>query len=212
MAKTKPSPAQLTFEQIDALRADIPTGLFSVLTHYEQLFVLHLLASPKMVLADAARAAGCGKSRAKQAGHELMQRQKVKAAVDAAVAARSRRLEVTADAVVNELRKIAFADPRRAMEWDGDGVRFIPSDEIDSDTAGSIAEVSSRRRSESVGGTAERVTVELKMRFHSKEAALALLAKHTNVVGGEAAPEGAEAQARAIRGHLDAMDTMTAAA
>lgn len=205
-------PAQLTFEAIAVLRREVPTGLFVALTHPEQLFVLHLLADPKLSQTAAAIGAGYSKRRARQAGSEIAHRPHVKAAIDAAIEARCARIAVTADNVVDELRRIAFADPRRAMEWDGEGVRFIPSDEIDTDTAHSIAEVTSRRRTTTDEDGRETVTVEMRMKHHSKEGALALLARHTKVTDGDAGRPDADEQARAIREQLDAMDEATAAA
>ena len=63
------------------------------------------------------------------------------------------RIGVTRDAIVDELRKIAFADIRNAVKWGsspnisqtGDAiypVELVPSNMIDDDTAGAVSEVS----------------------------------------------------------------------
>lgn len=63
------------------------------------------------------------------------------------------RIGVTRDAIVDELRKIAFADIRNAVKWGsapnpeqtGEAiypVELVPSNVIDDDTAGAVSEVS----------------------------------------------------------------------
>lgn len=96
---------QLTFEAIAKLRADIPTGLWVVLDHREQMFVLHLLADPAMHRGKAAIAAGYPARRAKQAAHEALQKPTVKGALDAAMAQRAKRVSLTADWVLDRLRE-----------------------------------------------------------------------------------------------------------
>lgn len=98
------------------------------------------------------------------------------------------RLSITKEAVLEELRRIGFADIRKAVEWRGhliretdnpDGgdvlvvkeifsnnVRLIDSDQIDDETASAIAEV----RQSPTGG--------LSIKFHDKQAALVNLGKH----------------------------------
>lgn len=109
------APAQLTLDDLTATRAQIPTGLWTALDHQEQLFVaaylIHLSQSKAAILA------GYSKRTAKQMGHELMRRDRVKAAVEAAMAERIKRSEVTADAVLERVRAVAFADPNAIVSF-----------------------------------------------------------------------------------------------
>lgn len=103
-------PVQLTFEAIAKLRADIPTGLFVVLDHRRQMFVLHLLAQPGLNAAAAALAAGATKRRAKQSAHEWLAEPAVKAALDAAMTVRAQSVAVTAERVLREVDTVGLSD------------------------------------------------------------------------------------------------------
>jgi len=95
------------------------------------------------------------------------------------------RVEVTMADIMDELRKIGFADIRKAVKWQGPGlhedvegnaddtdtllikdnaVSLVSSDALDSDTAAAIAEVS------------QSPTGGLRIKLHNKQAALVALA------------------------------------
>lgn len=99
-------------------------------------------------------------------GWLLLKRPAVRAAVAAAMAARSRRTEITADRVLDEYARIAFADPRRFVSWDGGGVTLRPSADLTDDEAGAVAEV--------VDGGRGAARVKL----YDKITALAAIARH----------------------------------
>jgi phage terminase small subunit len=90
-------------------------------------------------------------------------------AIDAALAERSKRTEVTADRVVRELARIAFTDLRRVFEWGPHGVALRPSDELTEDESAIVAEVSETRTE--TGGT-------IKAKCFDKLKALELLGRH----------------------------------
>ena len=144
----------------------------------------------------AAIRAGYSPRGAAQAGHRLLQEPAIKDALAAAVAERSRRTHVTADRVVRELARVAFADIRDIMEWDAGGVRLRPSATLTDDAAIAIAEVK-----EATQGRQRTLSVKLGDRL----GALRLLAAHTGV-GADAAPEDAQDTAERIRRALAAME------
>lgn len=137
---------------------------------------------------QAAIRAGYAENSATVEGSRLLANAKVKSAVDAAMAMRSARTDITADRVLKELAKIGFSDIRKAVRWqsglvteednpDGgdiaivktivtNNVQMVASDEIDDETAAAIAEVSQNQ-----GGG-------LKIKLHDKRAALVDIGKH----------------------------------
>jgi phage terminase small subunit len=102
-------------------------------------------------------------------GKQLLQKPEIKECVGAAIAKRSKRTEVTADHVVQELARIAFVDPRQIFEWGPDGVVLRPSKELTDDESAIVAEVSETRSE--TGGS-------LKVKRFDKLKALELLGKH----------------------------------
>jgi len=79
------------------------------------------------------------------------------------------RLEITAEKVLREFAKIAFADPRSVMEWDANGVTVRASSELTDDEAATVAEVSQTVTKD--GGS-------MKLKMHDKVAALNALGRH----------------------------------
>lgn len=66
---------------------------------------------------QAAIRSGHRESSARVRGHKLLKLPDVAAAVGAAMAAQSKRAANSADRVVRELARIAFADPRDCLAW-----------------------------------------------------------------------------------------------
>jgi phage terminase small subunit len=118
----------------------------------------------------------------------------VTASIRFALDLRKKEAMVTADMVVRELTRIAFADPRNAITWrtgvitetdEGDSlngdqvtiretvsntVSVIASDEIDDDTAAAIKEIR------------QNADGSISLKFHDKRAALADLGKHLGIM------------------------------
>lgn len=114
----------------------------------------------------------------------LSANESVRERVSAIQLAAAERAEITVAEVLRELKKIGFADIRKAVKWrsnvlattiDDDGtphpyytsnVELVGSDDVDDDTAAAIAEISQTDK----GG--------LKVKFHDKRAALVDIGKH----------------------------------
>lgn len=91
---------------------------------------------------QAAIRAGYSAATAEVTASKLLRSTKVSAALQAAKAKRSARTEITADAVLAELARIAFADPRAVVQWGPDGVYPRPSSELTDAEAAIVSEVS----------------------------------------------------------------------
>jgi phage terminase small subunit len=144
---------------------------------------------------QAAIRAGYSAKTAHSQGPRLLEHVGVAAAIAAGQAARSKRTEITADRVLQELAKIGFSDIRRAVRWASQPVEtdlepdeeleaqphggalkrsrlsgvnvveLVGSDEIDDDTAAAISEVS-------------QTTAGLKIKLHDKKGALVDIGRH----------------------------------
>ena len=57
------------------------------------------------------------------------------------VEARAARLGITADRVLREYRRIAFANLRHILEWNGEGMEVKPSKDLTDDDVAAIAEI-----------------------------------------------------------------------
>ena len=108
------------------------------LTPKQQRFVDEYLAD--LNATQAAIRAGYSPKTASQQSARLLGNVKVQQAVAEGQKAIRNKLDVSAERVILELARIAFADMRKAARW-GDAVVLVPSDEIDDDTAAAVAEV-----------------------------------------------------------------------
>jgi len=96
---------------------------------------------------------------------------------------RSVRTLITADRVLQEIARVAFANIKQVASFNrSEGVLFKDSAELTDDETAAIAEVSSRKVTRSVEGGTEIKTVDLKMKMHNKIAALDLAARHLGLL------------------------------
>jgi phage terminase small subunit len=115
--------------------------------------------------AGAARRSGFAHLAESGNARRLLRNTETAEAVERGLAARRRRKLVSADRVLEELARIAFADIRDFATWTEEGVTLHAPDAIPDDAAAAIAEISQR-------GGAPRI------RLHDKKAALLALARH----------------------------------
>lgn len=119
----------------------------------------------------------------KTAGCRTMQVPAVRAAIDEAIAERSRRTGISQDRVVRELARVAFLDPADAIDLDSGTVREDASRE---DTA-CIASVKVKNASTAKGG----VSTEREVRLCDKLRALELLGRHLGMFSDRMKVDGA---------------------
>lgn len=125
---------------------------------------------------QAAIRAGYSLKTAYRIGATLVQKSSVKKAIQAGMAERSRRTEITADRVLQEYAKLAFLDPRRFYN---DAGSLIPVHQLPDDVAAALAgmDVVTERAGKDAEGNAEFATVR-KIKFADKKAALDSVARH----------------------------------
>lgn len=145
--------------------------------------------------AKAAVRAGYSAKTAPQIANRLLSFPRIHHAVKEAMAARSKRVEITQDMVLKELAKIGFSDIRKVVKWgtprvvedDEEGltpmqaVRLVPSEEVDDDTAGAIAEVSDGQYG-------------IKLKMYDKQAALVNIGRHLGMFRDRLEHTGADGQ------------------
>lgn len=126
---------------------------------------------------QAAIRAGYSEATAGQIGHELLKKPEVEMYIAALQSQRSKRIQLSADRVLEELGRIAFSNIVDVVEADKNGlvIRDIAHLPIEQQVA--IAEISSFSR-ETAQGDSSTTT---KAKMHDKLGALKLLAQHLGV-------------------------------
>ncbi len=143
---------------------------------------------------QAALRAGYKPRSARQSVTQLLRNPEVAAALRAAMDARSERLQVHAERVLEELARIAFADIGALAEWGPDGVTLKPASRISADARAAVAEVNTGGGKWGAGP---------RIRLYSKLRALDIIARHLGLYGKTAPrlppPQQRAADAQAAR-------------
>lgn len=176
-AKKAAKPSKATSRRTTKVAAAAKVSKAKTLTPKQQRFVDEYLVD--MNGTQAAIRSGYSVKTAGSQANWLLKNPNVAREVEKRLARVAEKLEVTKEMIVDELRKIAFADLRKAVAWgptqctstddDGqrvvtNGVTLVDSSELDDDTAAAVAEV---------GNTRDGVKIKL----HDKKGALVDLAK-----------------------------------
>jgi phage terminase small subunit len=114
---------------------------------------------------QAAKRAGYSEQSARRIGTENVQKPDISAAIELEIQARGGRAQVERDRVVLELARIAFTELGEVCSWTDKHVKLVSSDKLTPEQRAAIAEVSETQHG-------------LKIKMHSKTAALDMLAKH----------------------------------
>jgi phage terminase small subunit len=143
----------------------------------------------------AARRAGYSPHSAGRRAFELLARPEVKSALREAMAERARRTNITADRVLEELARIAFADLGRVADWGPDGIQLKPASALCAGDTAALAFIS-------FGGRHKMQRI----RMHDKIGALVALARHVGVlrdgrktVDRDLGPSAAETMAARVK-------------
>ena len=127
--------------------------------------------------AQAAIRAGYSAKTARVIGHENLTKPDIAAAIEKAMAERAERTEVTADLVVGELRKIAFANMADYMKSTPEGDPSLDFSALTRDQTAALREVTVEdfpyRR-----GKHARAVRRVKFKLHDKRTALVDLGRH----------------------------------
>ncbi|WP_059050001.1 terminase small subunit [Paenibacillus senegalimassiliensis] len=155
------------------------------LTAKQQMFVKEYLVD--LNATRAAIRAGYSVKTAEAIGHENLRKPKIAAAVEAAMGQRSQRTEVTADRVLQEYAKIAFFDPRRLYQDDGEPVDLT---QLDDSTAGAIAGLEVLEEFSGSGDDRVQIGYTKKYRIADKVRALDSIARHLGMFNDRLKLEG----------------------
>jgi phage terminase small subunit len=123
----------------------------------------------------AAERAGYPSKSAATQGSRLFRNVQVRAEIDKALSRRAARVEVTADEVLRELKRIGLSDIRQAYT---EGGRLKGIHEMPEDVARAIGGVETEELFEGEGRDRERAGDTVKVKFWPKVQALELLGKH----------------------------------
>ncbi len=119
---------------------------------------------------QAAIRAGYSKKTANEIGCQNLAKLNISIAIQEAVAARSKRTEITQDRVLEELARLAFFDIRKLYDEDGN---LLPIHELPEEVAAAIGGLDVQ----SVGGDDSIVTTK-KIKVIDKKGSLELIGRH----------------------------------
>jgi len=147
------------------------------MTPKQEMFVKEYLID--LNATKAARRAGYSKKTAEVIGHENLRKPQIQKEIQKAMDKRSRRLEISADRVLQERARIAFFDIRKLYNEDG-SLKQIQ--DIDDDTAAAIHSILNGGRLETneEGETVLHIFIK-KVNTLSKDKSLEALEKHRSL-------------------------------
>lgn len=161
----------------------------SGLTERELLFCQQYLVL--FNASKAAKSAGYSANSAGDIGHELLKRPKIQAFLSRQVKKTADKLEITRERILEEYRRIAFADVRDVAEVTEEGVYFYASDDWTDDIASSVSEISCTKSR--VHGTRKGqpgcTNINIKVKHHDKLRALEKLGEYMKMWKGDSSGE-----------------------
>lgn len=120
----------------------------------------------------AAKAAGYKESTAYRTGADLLKKPHIQQALQEAADKRSERVGITADSVLKEIGKLAFANVKHLFDERG---RLIPVEKLPDEVAASITEVTAKTIE---GKDGDPLIIERKYKMADKKSSLELLGRH----------------------------------
>ncbi len=127
---------------------------------------------------QAAKRAGYSAHTCNEQGARLLANVSVRSAIDAALAKRAEKLEITADRVLTELARLAFFDARNLFDDDGNPIK-VP--DLDEDSARAIVGMDVVM----IGNAEMGIGQVQKVKLADKKGALELLGKHIGLFKNE---------------------------
>jgi phage terminase small subunit len=147
------------------------------LTAKQQRFVDEYLVD--LNATQAAIRAGYSKKTAHAIGEENLRKPEIQAALQERMKARQERTEITQDAVLKELARIAFFDPRKLFRPDGSPK---PINELDDDTAAALAGMEVLEEFEGTGKDRVFIGYTKKYKIADKNSALTNAMRHLGML------------------------------
>ena len=148
---------------------------------------------------QAAIRAGYAPGSAGVTGSKLLKSANVKSIVDAAMKERGERTSITADAVLQELWRIARSDITKAL--DGRGC-LLPIGEMPPEAKAAIASLDTEEVFEGQGEERVQVGVSRKLRNWDKTKALELVGKHLGMWRDKVEVSGKDGEALTVEVHV----------
>lgn len=152
-------------------------------------FITAYLADPKHNGKKAAISAGFSPKTAESQASRLLSNAKVSAELARRLASIEEKAEITVVEVLRELKKIGFADIRKAYGPDN---KLLPVAQLPDDLAAAVMSVESEELFEGVGQDRERVGDTVKLKFADKVRALENLGRHLKMFTDKVEHELAE--------------------
>lgn len=150
----------------------------------------------------AARRAGYGKKGAHTAGFRLLRHVEVQAQITKKRKQLTRRTEVSAERVINELALLAFSNMQDYMRVTSDGSPYVDLSDMTREQAAALSEVTIDEYKDGRGEDGREVR-RVKAKLSDKRAALVDLGKHLGLFDGRGAEEEA-AQPVSVHFHVNA--------
>jgi len=146
------------------------------LTDKERLFISAYWANERLDIAAAAKEAGY---RGRNAGTQLMKKEKVLLAIGQELKKRLERGKLTQDDVLDHLKTILFLDPHQFFEENGSGmIRLRPLKAVPIQLRRCITKIKTKTTTSRNGN----VTQELELELMSRDNALNLAMKHLGLI------------------------------
>lgn len=118
--------------------------------------------------------AGYKRKNAKQPASELLTNLDIQAEIKRLTDNAIKRNDISVDRILQEMKRLAFSDIRKAVKWDEQGnVGFVASDQLDDDAAASITSVKVDKQG------------SVTLRIAQKEKALEMLGRYAGLFDGE---------------------------
>lgn len=145
------------------------------ITDQQRLFIKEYLVD--MNASEAAKRAKYSPKTAGQLGYQLLQIPSVRKAIDQELTRRHERLDLRADRVLLELKRLAFGRLKDIADYGSNSPELIEANELDDDAAALMKSITfSESSSSSDKGDSSSKSISFAM--HDKTKALELLAKH----------------------------------
>jgi phage terminase small subunit len=112
--------------------------------------------------------AGYSQGAASEIGYENLRKPQIADRIAELQKERSERTQITADEVIREIAKLAFADIDAVADWDDNGATVIPKSKLAPGVTRTIAEVSNTK-------------FGIKLKMHDKKGSLELLGRHLGI-------------------------------
>jgi phage terminase small subunit len=157
----------------------------------ERMFVSEYLVD--LNATQAAVRAGYSPRSAPHHAHRVLNRPRVKAAIEAAMAARERKLEITAEQVLREIALLGFANVMDYFTPQADGTACVDLSRLTRGQAAAITEVTVEEFV-SGRGAAGREVKRVKVKLADKSRNLELVGKHLGMFARKPGEENANGE------------------